>query len=72
MTTTNITVSGMTCGHCTSAVTGELLDVAGITAVDIKLVAGGGSPVKITSDADLDEAKVREAVAEAGDYAVTF
>lgn len=71
-TTTNITVSGMTCGHCTSAVTSELLEVDGINAVDIDLVAGGDSPVKITSDAALDEAAVREAVAEAGDYAVTF
>ena len=72
MTTTSITVSGMTCGHCTSAVTSELLGVDGITAVDIDLVAGGDSPVTITSDAPLDEPAVREAVAEAGDYAVSF
>lgn len=72
MTTTNITVSGMTCGHCTSAVTSELMELDGITAVDIDLVEGGDSPVAITHDGDLDQAKVREAVDEAGDYTVTF
>lgn len=72
MSTTAITVSGMTCGHCTSAVTSELTELAGITGVDIDLVAGGDSPVTITHEGALDQDQVREAVAEAGDYAVTF
>lgn len=71
-TTTTITVSGMTCGHCSSAVTEELSQLPGVPEVSVDLVAGGDSPVTITSDADLAPADVRAAVAEAGDYAVSF
>lgn len=72
MTTTQLTVSGMTCGHCVGAVTSELKTIAGVSDVSIDLVAGGDSPVTVTSDGPLDEAAVRDAVAEAGDYAVNF
>lgn len=73
MKTTTITVSGMTCGHCTKAVTEELLEVDGITAVRIpELVAGGDTAVEIDSEGDLDADAVRAAVDEAGDYAVTL
>jgi copper chaperone CopZ len=64
--TTTYRVSGMTCGHCVSAVTEELTKLDGVTAVDIDLVAGGTSPVHVVSDAPLDEADVRAAVDEAG------
>jgi len=67
--TTTITVTGMTCGHCAQAVTGELSAVPGVTDVAVDLRAGADSPVTITSDAVLDQAAVRAAVAEAG-YAV--
>ncbi|HET7660203.1 MAG TPA: heavy-metal-associated domain-containing protein [Oryzihumus sp.] len=67
--TTTITVTGMTCGHCAQAVTEELSAVAGVTDVAVDLRAGADSPVTITSDATLDPAAVRAAVAEAG-YAV--
>jgi copper chaperone CopZ len=65
-TTTTYNVSGMTCGHCVSAVTEELSKLDGVTAVDIDLVAGGTSPVHVSSDAPLDAAAVRAAVDEAG------
>jgi len=65
-TTTHINVSGMTCGHCTSAVTSELTSIEGVTDVDIDLVAGGDSPVIITSNAPLDPAAISAAVEEAG------
>ncbi|WP_409484381.1 heavy-metal-associated domain-containing protein [Arsenicicoccus dermatophilus] len=64
--TTTITVNGMTCGHCTSAVTSELQEVDGVQDVQIDLVAGGDSPVTITSDGPLDLAAVKAAVDEAG------
>ncbi|MCH8611539.1 heavy-metal-associated domain-containing protein [Arsenicicoccus dermatophilus] len=64
--TTTITVNGMTCGHCTSAVTSELKEVAGVQDVQIDLVAGGDSPVTITSEGPLDPAAVKAAVDEAG------
>jgi copper chaperone CopZ len=66
MTTTTYSVSGMTCGHCTSAVTEELSKLVGVQDVKIDLVAGGTSAVHVTSEAGLDETAVREAVDEAG------
>ncbi|HEX2706021.1 MAG TPA: heavy-metal-associated domain-containing protein [Candidatus Lustribacter sp.] len=71
MTMTTLTVTGMTCGHCTSAVTQELTALPGVRDVAIDLVAGGASPVTITSDDPLDREAVVEAVAEAG-YTAAF
>ncbi len=72
MTETILTVSGMTCEHCVNAVTGELTDIEGVQDVTVNLVAGGASPVTLTSEAPLNEQVVIAAVAEAGDYTVTF
>ena len=66
MTTTTITVSGMTCGHCEAAVKEELGALAGVSDVAVDLNAGGDSPVTITSAAELDAAAIRAAVDEAG------
>ncbi|MGO0605468.1 MULTISPECIES: heavy-metal-associated domain-containing protein [Brevibacterium] len=66
MTTTTITVSGMTCGHCEAAVKDELGALAGVSDVAVDLNAGGDSPVTITSSAELDDAAIRAAVDEAG------
>ena len=65
-TTTTYSVSGMTCGHCTSAVTEEISKLVGVQEVKIDLVAGGTSAVHVTSESALDDAAVREAVDEAG------
>lgn len=70
MTTTVIDVQGMTCGNCVKHVTEELTGLAGVSAVDVDLHAGGVSPVTVTSTGPLDEAALREAVDEAG-YQVT-
>lgn len=56
-------VSGMTCGHCVQAVSGELSKLDGVTGVDVDLATGA---VTVTSEAPLAEADVREAVDEAG------
>jgi copper chaperone len=66
MTTTNITVTGMTCGHCEAAVKEELGGLPGVSDVAVELNAGGDSPVTITSAEELDEAAIRAAVDEAG------
>lgn len=63
---TKIVVHGMTCGHCVNAVTEELTEVPGVQSVDVDLVAGGDSPVTITSEGPLDAAAVEAAVTEAG------
>jgi copper chaperone len=56
-------VSGMTCGHCVSAVKHELGRLTGVTGVDVELASG---LVTVISDADLAEVDVRAAVDEAG------
>ncbi len=63
---TTYQVGGMTCGHCVAAVKEELSGLDGVTDVDVELVAGGVSPVIVTTDQPLDEEKVRAAVDEAG------
>lgn len=65
-TTTEVSVSGMTCGHCVSAVTEELEALEGVQRVDVDLNAGGVSTVTITSAKELSPAEIGEAVAEAG------
>ncbi|MEY2989368.1 MAG: hypothetical protein RLZZ163_284 [Actinomycetota bacterium] len=64
--TTTYTVRGMTCGHCVNAVTEELLSIMGVTDVDIDLVEGGDSTVRVTSTDPLDPTRVRVAIDEAG------
>ncbi|GAB3241308.1 heavy-metal-associated domain-containing protein [Kineosporia babensis] len=66
MSTTTIDVTGMTCGHCVSAVTSELSAIPGVTKVEVDLHAGGITPVTITSAAELDPTQVAAAVDEAG------
>ncbi|MFF1438441.1 heavy-metal-associated domain-containing protein [Streptomyces sp. NPDC058295] len=61
--TTVYKVSGMSCGHCEGAVSGELSELAGVTSV--KAVASTGE-VTVVSAAALDEEAVRAAVDEAG------
>ena len=63
MTTATYTVTGMTCGHCVSAVTEEVTQVPGVTTVDVDLASGG---LTVTSDSPVDESAVRAAVEEAG------
>ena len=58
------TVTGMTCGHCKKAVTDEVLQVAGVRAVDVDLDAG-----TLTVRGDAEDDAIRKAVDEAG-YAV--
>lgn len=63
MSETAYTVEGMTCGHCVSAVTEEISQLAGVRNVQVDL--GTGS-VTVTSDAPLDREAVAAAVDEAG------
>ena len=60
---TTINVSGMTCGHCVSAVTMELSLLASVTEVEVNLEAG---QVTITSNAALDPTQLATAIDEAG------
>ncbi|MDQ0710334.1 copper chaperone [Arthrobacter woluwensis] len=64
--TTQVSVSGMTCGHCVSSVTEELEAVDGVERVAVDLNAGGVSTVTISSRGKLSPEEIGEAVAEAG------
>jgi copper chaperone len=68
MTTNTYAVTGMTCGHCASAVASELKSLDGVSDVTVDLVADGTSSVTVTSVQPLDESQVSAALDEAGDY----
>jgi copper chaperone len=68
LTTQTFSVTGMTCGHCVSAVTSELKEIQGVTDVSVDLVAGGTSSVTVDSAQPVDESAVAAALDEAGDY----
>jgi copper chaperone CopZ len=59
-------VVGMTCGHCVHAVSSELHQLPGVRDVEVELVEGGTSVVRVVSDEPLTEDAVRSAVDEAG------
>lgn len=59
----SFTVTGMTCGHCVASVTEEVSEVVGVSNVDVDLASG---QMTVTGDAELDDAAIRAAVAEAG------
>ncbi|MFF1275668.1 heavy-metal-associated domain-containing protein [Streptomyces marokkonensis] len=61
--TTVYKVSGMSCGHCEGAVSGEISAIPGVSSV--AAVASSGE-VTVVSAAPLDEEAVRAAVDEAG------
>jgi len=55
-------VPGMSCGHCREAITSEVEQVAGVSAVDVDLSA---KRVTVAGD-ELDDAAIRAAIGEAG------
>jgi copper chaperone len=56
------TVSGLSCGHCESAVKTELLAVTGVDSVDVDL---DGKLVRVRGS-ELDDARLRAAIDDAG------
>lgn len=63
MSTTTVTVTGMTCGHCVQSVQNELAKVPGVDDVRVDLASG---KVEISSTGPLDAAVIAAAVDEAG------
>lgn len=63
---TELGVQGMTCSHCVASVTEELSGLAGVTNVNIELVAGGTSRVIVDSHTVLDAQQIEDAIDEAG------
>ena len=65
--TETYTVTGMTCGHCVQAVTGELIRLPGVRDVRVDLSSGR---ITVRSDGMVPLDEVRAAVDEAG-YALS-
>lgn len=63
MSTTTVTVTGMSCGHCATSVREEITEIPGVRAVDVDLVSGN---VTIDSDSAVETAAIRTAVEDAG------
>ncbi|WP_369056564.1 heavy-metal-associated domain-containing protein [Kineococcus terrestris] len=63
MSTTEYTVSGMTCDHCARAVSAEVGAVPGVRSVAVDVAAGR---VTVEADGPVDPAAVAAAVEEAG------
>ncbi|MFF3769747.1 heavy-metal-associated domain-containing protein [Streptomyces sp. NPDC002232] len=62
-TVTVYAVSGMTCGHCRTAITQSVGALAGVLSVDVD-VAGG--LVTVTTGGEPDDAAITAAVDDAG------
>jgi copper chaperone CopZ len=62
MQTISYSTPGISCGHCRTAITGEVAQVAGVLAVDVDL----DSKVVTVTGAGVDDAAVRDAIDEAG------
>ena len=63
MSTTTVTVSGMSCGHCATSVREELTEIPGVRTVDVDLASGN---VTIGSDTVVEADAIRIAVEDAG------
>lgn len=63
MTSRELRVLGMTCGHCVNFVSEEIERLPGVTAVTVNLPTG---TVTVTSDQDLGLPQLRTAIEEAG------
>ena len=66
----DFSITGLTCAHCVGAVTEEVTALDGVTAVEIGLVAGGTSTLRVESTAPVADGKIAAALQEAGDYSL--
>jgi copper chaperone len=63
MSTTTVTVMGMSCGGCAASVREEVGDIPGVSAVDVELSSG---TVLIDSEGLVEAVAIKNAVEEAG------
>lgn len=66
-TTTEYQVTGMSCGHCETAIRSEVSEIPGVTGIEVSAQTGR---LAVTSDQPVDDAAVIAAVDEAGYTAV--
>ena len=64
--TIELSVDGMTCGHCVMSVSEELREIPGVKNVEVILNSGSTSKVTVLTDTPRDDAARSDAVSEAG------
>ena len=64
--TIELSINGMTCGHCVASVTEELSEVPGVLNVEVILNSGATSKATVVTNTELDDNALRDAVSEAG------
>ena len=64
--TVELSINGMTCGHCVASVTEELSEVPGVLNVEVILNSGATSKATVVTNNELDDNALRDAVSEAG------
>ena len=64
--TVELSINGMTCGHCAASVTDELSEVPGVLNVEVILNSGATSKATVVTNTELDDNALRDAVSEAG------
>ena len=67
MAVKNYTVEGMTCGHCEMSIREEVSEIPGVQDIQVSAQTG---KLNVTSEGEIDDAKVLAAVEEAGYSAV--
>ena len=63
MSSTTISIKGMTCGHCEGRVTAELKKIDGVTEV---VASAESANAVITSTAEIAAASIEKAIVAAG------
>ena len=64
--TVELSINGMTCGHCVASVTEEMSEVPGVLNVEVILNSGATSKATVVTNTELDDNALRDAVSEAG------
>lgn len=65
-------VTGLTCGHCVTAVVEEVEAIDGVREARVDLAVGGTSRLTVAAERPIDREALVAAIAEAGDgYALT-
>lgn len=64
--TVELSINGMTCGHCVASVTEELSEGPGVLNVEVILNSGATSKATVVTNTELDDNALRDAVSEAG------
>lgn len=59
-------VKGMTCNHCAASVREELEEIDSVNQVEVELKPEAISQVTVTSNGDVSDDALRDAITEAG------